>query len=84
MAVSPIREEFFQVINTLSDEQVAALLHVVKAMQSSQVSEKEPYDESQDLTVGLISGTTVTNIAEHAEDILYGDASIPNVWTWQK
>jgi hypothetical protein len=51
------REALVKKLDTLTDEQVAALLHVVEAFEPADGSAiSEDYDESKGLTIGMFSG----------------------------
>jgi len=73
----PIREELVVQLDTLSDEQIAALLELVKVMRPNQPLPE--YDEAHDpLLTGELTFSAAPNFAEQAEDILEKEMGIGN------
>jgi hypothetical protein len=63
-----IRDEFVKKLDSLTDEQVAALLQMVEAFENSDYFTPTEYDESKDPTIAMFSGPT--DLGERSEEIL--------------
>lgn len=65
--MSALRETLIEKLDGLTDEQVAALLSLVRAFEHEDEIASE-YDESKDPLVAMFSGPS--DLAERSEDIL--------------
>ena len=63
-----IRDEFVKKLDSLTDEQVAALLQMVEAFESTDHFAIAEYDEAKDPTIAMFSGPT--DLGEQSEEIL--------------
>ncbi len=66
MSALPIRQLIERKLDELSEEQLSNLLDYIEMMEPS--SEADDYDESQDLTIGFIHGST--DAGQRTKDIL--------------
>jgi hypothetical protein len=63
-----VRDEFVKKLDSLTDEQVAALLHMVEAFESPNAPDN---GETGDPAIGFVTGPT--DFGRRAEEILYKD-----------
>lgn len=75
-----VREQLIAKLDELSDEQVAALLRYVEAMQTPSLP--EDYDEATDPSVGFLSGPT--DLSTRAKEILRTEITSRSGWTQKK
>jgi hypothetical protein len=71
------REELIDMIRRFSDEQIEALFGVARRIDGT---EREPYDPSQDGTIGSIDGLP-EDFAERSEEILEELTRKRGAWT---
>lgn len=64
-----VRDEFVKKLDSLTDEQVAALLHMVEAFEAPIAAGN---GETGDPAIGFVTGPT--DFGRRAEEILYGEA----------
>lgn len=64
------RQELYTLLDDLSDEQIHLLVQFIKSIQRPP-DRKRSYNPDTDPLVGFISGPT--DVAEHVEEILYGE-----------
>jgi hypothetical protein len=67
-------------METMSDEELAALLRYAEAMQSTSLP--DDYDEANDPSIGFLSGTT--DLATHTKEILRREFTTLSGWTQKK
>ncbi len=79
--VSPdIRKELLAQIEQLDDEQAAAVLSYIQALQSS--SPPEDYEQSSDPTIGFLAGPT--DLSSRTKAILREEITSRSGWTQKK
>jgi hypothetical protein len=69
--------QLMKTAETLSDEQVRLLLQAAQAMRDE--SERPPYDEANDPTIGMISGPT--DLSHRYKEILRDEIDPRSGWT---
>jgi hypothetical protein len=74
------REELSAKLDELTDEQIAAVLRYVEAMQSTSLP--ADYDEANDPSIGFLSGPT--DLSERAREILRKEITPLSGWTQKK
>ncbi|MBI1258740.1 MAG: hypothetical protein GC204_14825 [Chloroflexi bacterium] len=67
MAVPSVREQVKAKLNQLSDEEVAAVLHYIEAMQTTELP--ADYDEANDPAIGFFDADP--DFASRTEEILH-------------
>jgi hypothetical protein len=79
MTASDIRQQLIAKLDSLSDEEMKALLRYIEAMQSTSLP--DDYDEAHDPSIGFLSGTT--DLATRTKEILQNEISSSG-WTQKK
>lgn len=72
MSALPVRELIERKLDSLSEEQLSNLLDYIKMMETPFGS--DDYDESRDLTIGFIQGST--DAGQRTKDILRAEFGI--------
>ncbi len=80
MVASDIREQVIARLDSMSDEEVAALLRYIDAMRSTALP--DDYDEANDPAIGFLSGTT--DLATGTKEILRREVTSLSGWTRKK
>lgn len=80
MALADIRQQVIAKLESLSDEEMRALLQHLEAMQ--QTTLPDDYDEANDPSIGFLSGTT--DLAGRTKAILREGISASSGWTQKK
>ncbi len=80
MSTLSIRQELIEKLDGLNDEQIRALLHVVRAFEGEGQFESLPdeYDESKDSLIAMFSGPT--DLDERSKNILENEFGVPSDW----
>jgi hypothetical protein len=80
MAVPNVRQQVEEKLSQLSDEEVAAVLRYIEAMQTTELP--ADYDEANDPSIGFLSGPT--DLARCSKQILRDEITARSGWTQKK
>jgi len=80
MSALSIRQELIEKLDKLNDEQIRALLHVIRAFEKDGQFGVSPdeYDESKDALIAMFSGPT--DLAERSREILEKEFGAPKTY----
>ena len=80
MAVPNVRQQVEAKLSQLSDEEVAAVLRYIEAMQTTELP--ADYDEANDPSIGFLSEPT--DLARRSKQILRDEITARSGWTQKK